>query len=227
MQVIAPNVGIRIGASIVTGDMLMTPQALTGTRPTNSIRPNITHNDDCKKPPIIQNWSHLDNVNMNQQQCATQNASRPFVQNAVRPYTHFRPQGLPPTLTPSPLPGSTFISTNSILLPRLSANISKSNHGILLSWNLEKTIDKADQTYKVECYHLFAHEADDAHIAPSGDSKHWKKIGVVNALPLPMACTLTQFTNGSVYFFAVVAVDGYGREGEMSKPCVIRMGGSR
>ena len=90
---------------------------------------------------------------------------------------------------------------------------------------MEKTIDKADQTYKVECYHLFANEAHDAHIAPSGDSKHWKKIGVVNALPLPMACTLTQFTNGSVYFFAVVAVDNYGREGEMSKPCVIRIGG--
>jgi hypothetical protein len=51
----------------------------------------------------------------------------------------------------------------------------------------------------------------------------WKKIGVVKALPLPMACTLTQFSSGSRYQFAVRAVDTSERAGPFSDPCVITL----
>jgi len=93
----------------------------------------------------------------------------------------------------------------------------------VLTWDFESSSSEHKDLYKVECYQLFAHQAKDARNSPPQDTKQWKKIGVVNALPLPMACTLTQFANGSVYFFAVVAVDVNGREGEMSNPCVIRL----
>ena len=52
--------------------------------------------------------------------------------------------------------------------------------------------------------------------------KQWKKIGVVSALTLPMACTLKQFACDSTYFFAVMAVDVNGREGSLSDPCAMR-----
>jgi len=106
-------------------------------------------------------------------------------------------------------------------LPRLKASISAANTGIILTWDYESA-SQASQS-KVECYHLFAHQAKDDQINPPTDMESWKKIGVVNALPLPMACTLTQFATGNVYHFAVLAVDLHGREGTMSNPCTIRL----
>jgi len=108
-------------------------------------------------------------------------------------------------------------------LPKLKASISASGSGIILTWDYEKSGENPDK-YKVECYQLFAHQAK-GNIRPPGpnESRPWKKIGNVNALPLPMACTLTQFATGNVYYFAVVAVDIHGREGEMSNPCTIRL----
>ena len=101
-------------------------------------------------------------------------------------------------------------------LPKLKASISASGNGIILTWDYDKPGENADK-YKVECYQLFAHQAK-GNIRPPvpNESRPWKKIGVVNALPLPMACTLTQFATGNIYYFAVVAVDIHGREGDLS-----------
>ena len=43
-----------------------------------------------------------------------------------------------------------------------------------------------------------------------------QQVGDVKALPLPMACTLTQFQDGNKYYFTVRAVDQYGRCGTYS-----------
>lgn len=112
-------------------------------------------------------------------------------------------------------------STTYPHLPRLKASISASGNGIILTWDFE-TPDNPEK-YKVECYTLFANQAKDGRLKPPIDTSEWKKIGVVNALPLPMACTLTQFASGNIYHFSVVAVDIRGREGERSNPCTIRL----
>ncbi len=46
----------------------------------------------------------------------------------------------------------------------------------------------------------------------------WKKVGDVKSLQLPMACTLTQFTKGNKYHFAVRAQDIHSRVGQFSDP---------
>ncbi|CAH3106422.1 unnamed protein product, partial [Pocillopora meandrina] len=67
-------------------------------------------------------------------------------------------------------------------------------------------------------------------VAPSGidggttENPHqWKKIGVVKALTLPMACTLIQLSPGNKYYFLVRATDVNGRQGECSEACTITL----
>ncbi|XP_063739496.1 activating transcription factor 7-interacting protein 1 [Eleginops maclovinus] len=88
-----------------------------------------------------------------------------------------------------------------------------SQTGIVLSWCVSET----DRTCAaVDSYHLYAFHQDNS--SSSAAQQHWKKIGEVKALPLPMACTLTQFQSGSTYHFAVRAKDIYGRFGSFCEP---------
>ncbi|KAM9314384.1 activating transcription factor 7-interacting protein 1 isoform 2-T2 [Pholidichthys leucotaenia] len=85
--------------------------------------------------------------------------------------------------------------------------------GIVLSWSVAET----DRTCAaVHSYHLYAFHQDSSN--SNAAQQHWKKIGEVKALPLPMACTLTQFQSGSTYHFAVRAKDVYGRYGSFCEP---------
>uniref|UniRef100_UPI0037E7B4CF activating transcription factor 7-interacting protein 1 isoform X2 n=1 Tax=Semicossyphus pulcher TaxID=241346 RepID=UPI0037E7B4CF len=88
-----------------------------------------------------------------------------------------------------------------------------SQTGIVLSWCVSET-DRTCAT--VDSYHLYAFHQDNS--SSNAAQQHWKKIGEVKALPLPMACTLTQFQSGSTYHFAVRAKDIYGRFGSFCEP---------
>lgn len=62
--------------------------------------------------------------------------------------------------------------------------------GIVLSWNMTLSDEYAD----IVSYQLYAYQE------VSGVIPHttlWKKVGDVRALPLPMACTLTQVNNNN------------------------------
>ena len=101
-------------------------------------------------------------------------------------------------------------------LPKPSASIAVMDRGIVLSWNMEH-----DETViKIDNYELFAcQDVTENKELPI----KWKKIGIVKALPLPMACTLTQFSSGSKYFFSVRAVDEKERAGPFSDPCTVAL----
>ncbi|XP_019717677.1 activating transcription factor 7-interacting protein 1 [Hippocampus comes] len=117
---------------------------------------------------------------------------------------------LPIASTPTNLPPEAQ-RTSPPQQPQLKLVPSQS--GIVLSWCVSETDHSCAA---VESYHLYAYHQDNSN--SNSSQQHWKKIGEVKALPLPMACTLTQFQSGSTYHFAVRAKDIYGRFGSFCEP---------
>ncbi|XP_036053675.1 activating transcription factor 7-interacting protein 2 [Onychomys torridus] len=75
--------------------------------------------------------------------------------------------------------------------------------GIALTWNIPKVNPKCAP---VDSYHLFLCYENSNHLT-------WKKIAEIKALPLPMACTLSQFLASNKYYFTVQSKDIFGRYG--------------
>lgn len=98
------------------------------------------------------------------------------------------------------------------LPPSPDLKLSKVENGLVISWKIE---DVPEDSYEeIASYQLFAYQ--ETSLPPN--TALWKKIGDVKALPLPMACTLTQFMAGYKYYFAVRAVDIRSRLGPFSLP---------
>ncbi|KAM5198900.1 activating transcription factor 7-interacting protein 2 isoform 3-T5 [Hipposideros larvatus] len=117
-------------------------------------------------------------------------------------FEHLPPLPEPPTPNPEIVdkirdtlpPQKAELKVKRVLRPR----------GIALTWNITKINPKCAP---VESYHLFlCHEN-------TSNKPAWKKIGEIKALPLPMACTLSQFLNSSKYYFTVQSKDIFGRYG--------------
>ncbi|KAG5832431.1 hypothetical protein ANANG_G00291100 [Anguilla anguilla] len=130
------------------------------------------------------------------------------------------PASLPPALVPGATPEAApeAAHTTPPQQPQLKLARVQSQNGIVLSWCVEET-DRSCAA--VDSYHLYAYHQDHSGPAAAGGgppASQWKKIGEVKALPLPMACTLTQFVSGSKYYFAVRARDVYGRFGPFCEP---------
>uniref|UniRef100_A0A8C5WEE3 Activating transcription factor 7 interacting protein n=2 Tax=Leptobrachium leishanense TaxID=445787 RepID=A0A8C5WEE3_9ANUR len=128
-------------------------------------------------------------------------------QESVRP---IHPAPLPEAPQPQRLPAEA-AAFSAPQKPHLKLARVQSQNGIVLSWSVLE-VDRSCAA--VDSYHLYAYHEDPTATSPS----QWKKIGEVKALPLPMACTLTQFVSGSKYYFAVRAKDIYGRFGPFCDP---------
>ncbi|XP_033608617.1 activating transcription factor 7-interacting protein 1-like [Cryptotermes secundus] len=119
---------------------------------------------------------------------------------------------------PAPLPNMPMYQPNHVswkFAPpkpelKISKVANKHQQGIVLSWNMQLTSEYEE----IASYQLYAYQEGSAQ--PS--TTLWKKVGDVKALPLPMACTLTQFMEGHKYHFAVRAVDVHTRVGPFSTP---------
>jgi hypothetical protein len=94
--------------------------------------------------------------------------------------------------------------------PRPELTLMDKDGGIVLSW--QHKIDKSKHA-EVNSYQIFACQQ------PLNPNDHeppqpvWKKVGEVKALPLPMACTLSQFSDENRYHFIVRGLDVYNRSG--------------
>ncbi|XP_023584230.1 activating transcription factor 7-interacting protein 2 isoform X1 [Trichechus manatus latirostris] len=117
-------------------------------------------------------------------------------------FEHLPPLPEPPPLLPELVdkirdtlpPQKPELKVKRVLKPR----------GIALTWNITKINPKCAP---VESYHLFL-----CHESPN-NKLIWKKIGEIKALPLPMACTLSQFLSSNKYYFTVQSKDIFGRYG--------------
>ena len=92
------------------------------------------------------------------------------------------------------------------LPPKLHIVESQSENGVTLTWNSTSNTDCS----LVKSYHLFARELFGYKVGTM------KRMGIVDALPLPMSCNIDKLKPNVKYKFAVCAVDVYGRFGKMS-----------
>jgi hypothetical protein len=86
---------------------------------------------------------------------------------------------------------------------------------LVLSWNLPFTLK---QHAAVGMYQIYCYQETGDQPPPPPNPNLWKKVGDVNALPLPMACNLTKLGPGGKYHFAIRALDVLNREGLFSDP---------
>ncbi|KAK0138071.1 Activating transcription factor 7-interacting protein 1 [Merluccius polli] len=185
----------------------VTPSSAT-TRPVITIPNNAASRSSPQSNPIVANSPQ---VTVHHPPADSPLKGRPATTPTSRPSATV----LPP-LPMAPLPSGRLpleaTQTSPPQQPQLK--LVPSQTGIVLSWCVAET----DRTCApVDSYHLYAFHQDNAS-SNSASQQHWKKIGEVKALPLPMACTLTQFQSGSTYHFAVRAKDIYGRFGSFCEP---------
>ncbi|XP_010608262.2 activating transcription factor 7-interacting protein 2 isoform X1 [Fukomys damarensis] len=129
----------------------------------------------------------------------------PVAENATEDLDSF--EHLPPLPEPLPPPPELVDRVGDTLPPQkpeLKVKWVLRPMGIALTWNITKVDPKCAP---VESYHLFlCHENTNNKLI-------WKKIGEIKALPLPMACTLSEFFASTRYYFTVQSKDIFGRYG--------------
>ena len=112
------------------------------------------------------------------------------------------PPPLPPPPSPPGPPPSEAAHTSPPQRPHLRLARIQDHNGIALSWSVAEVDPRCAP---VAGYQLYAYHHPDAPADPAAPPSQWRKIGEVNALALPMACTLTQFAPSARYYFAVRA----------------------
>lgn len=130
----------------------------------------------------------------------------PYRNNQRQTAQSFHPAPLPHVFKQQQSPNRKWLP------PAPELKISKVDNGIVISWIMEGYVEGRFE--EIASYQIYAYQETSA--PPS--TSLWKKIGDVKALPLPMACTLTQFMAGYKYYFAVRAVDVTSRVGPFSLP---------
>lgn len=120
---------------------------------------------------------------------------------------------------PAPLPNEHNVIRAGLkgVPPKPSLSITKSPEGVVLSWNMVLNVLHHETVSK---YQLYAYQEQERQ---KPDKSLWKKVGNVKALPLPMACTLKQFSQGNKYHFAVRALDMFERHGLFSDAASIQI----
>lgn len=91
--------------------------------------------------------------------------------------------------------------------------VEDGNKGIVLLWDLPNRGDESNVTK----YELFVMTAP----TEANPSKSWDLLGALDALALPMACTMNQFIPGASYYFTVRAVTKDCQCGLFSDPCLV------
>lgn len=93
--------------------------------------------------------------------------------------------------------------------------LSNPGNKLFVSWIIEGY--QEDRYEKIASYVIYEYH----DTSPPQGEMSWRKVGQVQALPLPMTCELINYNVGLKYHIAVVAVDIRSRIGPMSLPASI------
>ena len=144
---------------------------------------------------------------------------RPAVFHQVQMVTQTPPQT--PSKQPIPPPPPSY--EDSQQLPRILTELSVTDEGtVLLTWNCTETSKQFQD--RVRNYLIFTYTtSQNDPVRPPKDIALWKRIGEVEALPLPIACSLSNLMDGkNNYFFTVIPVDKKGVLGVIGNVCALK-----
>ena len=97
----------------------------------------------------------------------------------------------------------------SLPIPQLSV-ITNINKSVVIKWSLTK-----EQNITIVAnYEIKGHQSNEN--VPPPPPTEWKRIGMVQAMSPPMACTLRRIGNGKRYSFVVRSIDHSGCHGQFS-----------
>lgn len=201
------------------------PVTIANTSHVGGSRPNLIHSGSLtaghipvNPPPLVRAQTHMYSrapVNNAQRYALRQRPPYHPVPD-TRPQTrHTIPFSHPSAPTSHPQ-ASLNVRPNGQPPPKPTVSISGAANGIVLSWDMLVPQECAP----IDSYQLYACQD---HNQGNSSKVTWKKLGIVKALPLPMACTLTQFVSGCTYYFSVRAIDVHGRSGDYSTPRAITL----
>ncbi|VDL92887.1 unnamed protein product [Schistocephalus solidus] len=97
--------------------------------------------------------------------------------------------------------------------PPLRLVISSAEEGVCLRWEL------GPFAYAYEpatSYEVYSYASSDVQSSAVLTSRVWQKVGEVQALALPMACTLTSVIANNIYYFIVRSLDRFHRPSDWS-----------
>ncbi|XP_038275960.1 activating transcription factor 7-interacting protein 2 isoform X3 [Dermochelys coriacea] len=162
------------------------------------------HNFD--KDKLKEDQNSVSNKSNSKAASPKSNRLEPPAQASNQVLEQFPHVPLLPRIPPYPELKDGFRDTVPPQKPELKLAQVQNPKGIALSWTVTEIDPKCAP---VESYHLFIyHEHSNNSTVP-----HWKKIGEIKALPLPMACSLSQFTASKKYYFTIQSKDVCGRYG--------------
>ncbi|XP_065221501.1 protein PFC0760c-like isoform X2 [Planococcus citri] len=195
------------------------PSAAGSSRNTMKVtKPAAAADEDA---PVI-DLTDKDDKNENEGNVAAKNLLATVNGSAMVTYVPVKVNGQDqnrqPAQHPAPVPPPppmAMVTGAKPVPPRPILKIDRGEAGIMLSWEFPRNTICAE----IAKYQLFAYQETD--LPPRPDL--WKVVGDVTALPLPMACTLTQFIVGFKYHFTVRAVDVHNRCGPFSVPRTITL----
>nr|XP_048722602.1 activating transcription factor 7-interacting protein 2 isoform X1 [Caretta caretta]XP_048722603.1 activating transcription factor 7-interacting protein 2 isoform X1 [Caretta caretta]XP_048722604.1 activating transcription factor 7-interacting protein 2 isoform X1 [Caretta caretta] len=169
-------------------------------------RDSENENLKCNKCKLKEDQNSVSNKSNSKTASPKSNCLEPPAQASNRVLEHFPHLPPLPRIPPYPELKDGVRDTVPPQKPELKLAQVQNPKGIALSW----TVTEIDpMCAPVESYHLFIyHEHSNNSTVP-----HWKKIGEIKALPLPMACSLSQFTASKKYYFTIQSKDVCGRYG--------------
>eukprot|EP00088_Acartia_fossae_P049193 TRINITY_DN5405_c0_g1_i2.p1 TRINITY_DN5405_c0_g1~~TRINITY_DN5405_c0_g1_i2.p1 ORF type:complete len:634 (-),score=194.89 TRINITY_DN5405_c0_g1_i2:195-2021(-) len=206
VQVLNGGAGVRPGLPPVSITQQRAPP-VQNNPPKNN--PEVVDLSDDDSPPPAPTLKPMNQLLKQPQQVVMRGIVQ---QRQLQPMQRVALRHPAPLMNAPPPPN---LGNSKNLPPKPTLTIGRGSEGVVLKWNMLVDLLAHEP---VISYQIFAYQE-----LPNSkpETTAWKRVGDVKALPLPMACTLKQFSQGNKYHFAVRAVDSLKRLGPFSDPTSI------